>query len=41
MLHVWGKKANAYRFPVGKPEGLIPPGKVRRRRKYNIKVVLE
>jgi hypothetical protein len=36
-----GKKRNAYRLLVGKPNGRIPLGKPRRRWKDNIRMDLE
>jgi hypothetical protein len=36
-----GEKRNAYRILVGKPEGKIPLGRLRRRCVDNIKWILE
>jgi hypothetical protein len=36
-----GEKRNAYRIPVGKPEGKIPLGRPRRRWVDNLKWILE
>jgi hypothetical protein len=35
-----GEKRNAYRFLVGKPEGMKPPGRPRRRWVYTFRVNL-
>jgi hypothetical protein len=36
-----GEKRNVYSFLVAKSEGIVPPGKLRPRWEYNIKVVLK
>ena len=36
-----GEERDAYKVMVGKPEGKKPPGKPRRRRDYNIEIVLQ
>jgi hypothetical protein len=40
MQHEWGKRRNAYRILVGKPEGKRPLGRPRRRWVDNIKMDL-
>jgi len=41
MQHLWGEKRGLYRVLVGKPEGMRPLGRPRRRWEDNIKMDLK